>query len=117
MRDVTRNDDLTTLGPVELLRAIQGLLLNNSSDDVRGILELQAVDVYDAAIPRHDTSFSMTDLLESPFFIAKNLKEHPHPVPMNASNHRLSGTVSQTAQAVLKDFYNYNVAFDVMGWL
>jgi hypothetical protein len=31
-------DDLISLAPVELLYTIQGLMLSNSSDDVRGIL-------------------------------------------------------------------------------
>jgi hypothetical protein len=104
--------DLTTLGPVELLRTIQGLLLNNTSDDVRGILNSQSVNI--SEIPRNDTTFSMEDLLESPFFIAKNLKTLPPQVlQTNESNRRcLSGDVSKTARVVLKNFYSYNVTFD-----
>jgi hypothetical protein len=108
----TMIDNLTVLEPVDLICAIQGLLLNNSSDDVRDNLSSQAVVIAsDAAIPRNDTSFSMADLLESPFFIAKNLRKLPQ-VQTNASNRRLSGNISKTARAVLKNFYSYNVTFD-----
>jgi hypothetical protein len=110
--EATMDDDLTNLGPMELLCTIQGLLLNNSSDDVRGFLKSQRVNInFDAVIPRNDTSFSIADLLESPFFIAKNLRELPQ-VQTNTSNRRLSGDISKTARAVLKNFYSYNVIFD-----
>jgi hypothetical protein len=76
--EATMDGDLTNLRPVELLCTIQGLLLNNSSDDVRALLITQGVTITDdATIPRDDTSFSFADLLESPFFIAKNLRELP----------------------------------------
>eukprot|EP00547_Thalassionema_nitzschioides_P016855 CAMPEP_0194240548 /NCGR_PEP_ID=MMETSP0158-20130606/6692_1 /TAXON_ID=33649 /ORGANISM="Thalassionema nitzschioides, Strain L26-B" /LENGTH=301 /DNA_ID=CAMNT_0038975273 /DNA_START=27 /DNA_END=929 /DNA_ORIENTATION=+ len=107
------DDDLANLGPVQLICAIQGLLLNNTSDDVRDILNVQTLDIStDAAIPRNDTSFSVADLLESPFFIAKNLRELPQQGMTNARNRRLSGNISKTARNVLKNFYSYNVTFD-----
>jgi hypothetical protein len=110
-KEATLDDDLTTLGPVELLRTIQGLLLQHSSDQVRE--KLKRVNLDEAIIPRSDnTSFTIEDFLESPFFIAKNLKELPDQVQPPASDRRLSGNVSQTARGVLKDFYSYNVAFD-----
>lgn len=113
--EVTIGDDLTSLGPVQLIGAIQGLLLNSTSDAVRDSLEVQRLTIAnDAVIPRNDTSFSAADLLESPFFITKNLRQLPE-VQANPRNRRLSGNVSKTARAVLKDFYSYNVTFDEWG--
>lgn len=109
-------DDLTDLGPVPLICALQGLLLNNASDAVRDRLYVQELSITsDAVIPRNDASFSAADLLESPFFIAKNLRPLPEARRANARNRRLSGIVSKTARAVLKNFYSYDVAFAEWG--
>ena len=110
--EVTIGDDLTNLGPVELIGAIQGLLLSNASDVVRSRLQQQQLDIgCDAPVPRNDDSFTAEDLLESPFFIAKNLRTILEVRP-NSRDRNLTGHVSTTARAVLKDFYGYNVTFD-----
>jgi len=109
------DDDLNTLGPGDLIRAIQGLLLNNTSDVIRALLLTQRVSISnDVIISRDDDTFTYEDLLESPFFVIKNLRPLPLPqvhVQANARTHRLSGNISKTAQAVLKGFYGYNVTF------
>jgi hypothetical protein len=111
--EATIDGDLTSLGPVELLRTIQGLLLTYTSDVVRNSKRTLKMNMHRAPIPLDDNSFSVADLLESPFFIAKNLKALPLPqVQTNASNRRLSGNVSTTARVVLKNFYSYNVTFE-----
>eukprot|EP00978_Attheya_sp_CCMP212_P011269 scaffold27683_cov59-Attheya_sp.AAC.5 len=112
------DDDLANLGPVELICAIQGLLLNNSSDDVRALLLTHRVRIdEDAIIPRGDTTFTYQDLLESPFFVVENLRSLPQvqaqaQAQVNARARRLSGNISKTARIVLKNFYSYNVTFD-----
>ena len=109
--EATMDDDLTSLGPVQLLCTIQGLLLNHSSDAVRALLRTQRVLIAnDAVIPRNDATFTYQDSLESPFFVVENLRPLPQ-VQTNASTRRLSGNLSKTARAVLKDFYGYNVTF------
>ena len=99
--EATLRDDLTELEPVEFIRAVQGLLLSNTSDAVRDRLEEQDVSLNDnAALPQNDSSFSAADLLESPFFLVKNLRTLPE-VRANARSRRLSGNISKTARAIL----------------
>jgi hypothetical protein len=110
--EATMDDNLANLGPVEFIGAIQGLLLNNTPDDVRALLLTQEVRIdEDAIIPRNDATFTYQDLLESPFFVVKNLRPLPQ-VQENAPTRCLSGSTSKTARAVLKNFYSYNVTFD-----
>lgn len=105
-------DDLTGLGPVEAIRTIQGLLLANTSDEVRGKLIQQGLRIAeDCPPPRNDTSFTPDDLLESPFFLAMNLRKLPE-VQANNSRRRLSGNMSKTARAVLDGFHGYDVTFE-----
>lgn len=108
-------DDLTGLGPVEAIRTIQGLLLTNTSDEVRGKLMQQGLRIGDDCTPpKNDTSFTPDDLLESPFFLGMNLRELPE-VRANNSRRCISGNVSKTARKVLDSFHGYDVTFEQWG--
>ena len=112
--EATMDDVLRDLEPVKLLRTVQGLLLKYTSDQVRKRLRDQNVVLAVDAVLRttEAESFTWQDLLESPFFVLKNIRTLPEVVSRQGGGRRLSGNTSKTARAVLRNFYGYDVAFD-----
>ena len=98
--------------PLNMLRTIQLLLMNHSSDEVRQILQDQNVFIDDIEGRKLDDNITQGDVLDSPFFVMKGLSEVPHTIQQPGTEGRqMSDDVSKTAREVLADFLSFDVYF------